>query len=63
MLLNKVDKSVVSVEWFCKFEVKVMEMLSEDFCKFICVCVYYMILVICENVKMFSIVVVMKMGL
>lgn len=40
-----------------------MEMLSEDFCKFICVCVYYMILVICENVKMFSIVVVMKMGL
>jgi|GEM_PF-3135536 len=60
--LNKPEKTSESIEKFRAFEAKVMDTLSDDFCKSIRARAYHMIPVIRENAKTFSTAVAMKMG-
>jgi hypothetical protein len=60
--LNKADKSEGSVQRFRKFEAKVLETLTEDFCKSVRARAYHMIPVIRANAKTFSTAVAIKMG-
>lgn len=60
--LNKADKSDGSVQRFRAFEAKVLDTLSEEFCRSIRARAYHMIPVIRANAKTFATAVAIKMG-
>ena len=60
--LKKADKTTESVDRFRAFEAKVMETLTDEFCRSVRARAYHMIPVIRENAKTFSTAVAKQMG-